>query len=127
MSTETSTEAPTQKTPIVTVGKGQIIVSKPVFTYVPEEKPREQGGGWPNVFTDVRRMALLESAYKIGATHEEASLHSGVPLSTIKYHVKQQTKLKVVLDGTDTGETIIFPELVDLWRGNLTLAAKNAI
>lgn len=122
-----STVGDTPETAVQEIGSGKIIVQKPVFTYTPVEDPRKQGGGRPNVFTDVRRMALMESAYKIGATHEEASLHSGIPITTINHHVKAKTKLKVMLDGEETGETIEFPDLIALWKGNLTLAAKNAI
>lgn len=108
------------------LGKNQLIVTKPAFEYVPDKEPEEAGR--PSIFESVRIMALLESAYKIGATHEEAALHAGMAsISPIKYHITAKSVLKIMLGDKDTGQRVTFPDLVELWKGNMTLAAKNAV
>lgn len=107
------------------VGKGQIIVAKPLFEFRQLKKPE---GGRPSMFENPRIMALLESAYKIGATHEEAALHAGLPSQhSLMYHIKAETELSIFYNNEDTGDKVKFNDLIALWRGNLTLAAKNAI
>lgn len=108
------------------IGRGKIVVNKPVFEFR-QISTDEKGRGRKSIFESVRTMALLESAYKIGATHGEAALHAGILKTAIEYHTKNRTELAVFVDGEDTGERVLFPDLIELWQGNITLAAKNAI
>lgn len=125
MDINSSTSGEMDEAPAIPLGKNQVIVSKPLLEYVPVT---EDGSGRPSIFRSVRIMALLESAYKIGATHGEAALHAGLAtVWAINHHIKHKSILKIIANGKDTGETITFPELVDIWKGNLTLTAKNAI
>jgi hypothetical protein len=126
MNNDSSTSAQITEEPVQAIGKNQVIVTKPSFRYVPDKEPTEAGR--KSVFENERIMALLESAYKIGATHEEAALHAGMAsMSPIKYHVTAKTVLRIMQGDKDTGERVTFPDLIELWKGNLTLAAKNAI
>lgn len=125
MNDEESTKGETNNDKVQELGNGRVIVTKPRFEYRPVEKPV---GGRPSMFESARTIALLESAYKINATHDEAALHAGLPSGeSIKYHMKARTPLRIFEGSRDTGETVTFPELVELWKGNLTLAAKNKI
>lgn len=80
------------------------------------------------MFENPRVMALLESAYTMDCTHEEAAKNAGLPSQhSLMYHIKEKTMLRIFKDGEDTGEMIEFIDLIDLWRANMGLAAKHTI
>lgn len=100
-------------------------VGKIRFVRVKNEDSAPQGRR--HSLDDPRVMALLEAAYRIGCTHEEAAMTAVMSPDTIESWMSRGVKLELYANGEPTGQIVTYAEMVNLWKCHMTIQAKRKI